>query len=478
MNTHSKPVPLGKGEFRAIGSLSDTDLKSVISRYRNQVASRYQAITNDNIKKVLQNSPFQVSPKVDGELWFLIFEPGLNPYLCAPNGRLISGSIPVLEEATEAMGKVNVRHVFAGELFVISKEGRPRVGMVASLLAQGKDADLGRLCFMAFDLVEAGSEPLGDFASRLAAMQQKLGKGKRCQVARNDQCADVAGVLDCYQNFVESGKAEGLVIRDANGSITKMKPVFTLDLGIIAFTDSSEDPSMVGGIMLALMRKDGTFQILGSCGNLGDFPQRKRLREELMTHLVPSDVRHASTSGALYRFVQPSIVVEIAVTDIQTEATNGNPILNRVVALVDEGWQTLQPLAGASLIHPVLVRRRDDKSVQRPDIRLEQLSERCLLTGIDQPAAKVDLPKSTLLRREVYTKSTRGVTSLRKLLCWKTNKESLDDFPAYVVHFTDYSPSRSDPLKREVRLAPTEEEMTKIAESLLEKNIKGGWSLQ
>ena len=59
---------------------------------------------------------------------------------------------------------------------------------------------------------------------------------------------------------------------------------------------------------------------------------------------------------------------------------------------------------------------------------------------------------------------------------WQTNKEDKShDYPAFVVHFTDYSPSRKDPLKREVRIAPTEELAKKIAEQLLEKNIKKGW---
>ena len=41
-----------------------------------------------------------------------------------------------------------------------------------------------------------------------------------------------------------------------------------------------------------------------------------------------------------------------------------------------------------------------------------------------------------------------GTCSVRKLLVWKTNKEAVDPrFPAYVVHWTDYSPGRSSPIK-------------------------------
>jgi hypothetical protein len=65
----------------------------------------------------------------------------------------------------------------------------------------------------------------------------------------------------------------------------------------------------------------------------------------------------------------------------------------------------------------------------------------------------------------------------RKLLVWKTNKEAQSEgrFPAYVVHWTDYSPSRAEPLDREVKLAPNENDARKIADDLVKENIKKGW---
>jgi hypothetical protein len=46
---------------------------------------------------------------------------------------------------------------------------------------------------------------------------------------------------------------------------------------------------------------------------------------------------------------------------------------------------------------------------------------------------------------------------------------------AYVVHWTDYSPGRGSPLDRDVKLAPDENTATKIANALVEENIKKGW---
>jgi hypothetical protein len=59
---------------------------------------------------------------------------------------------------------------------------------------------------------------------------------------------------------------------------------------------------------------------------------------------------------------------------------------------------------------------------------------------------------------------------------WKTNKSGIDpDFPAYVVHWTDYSAGRGTPLEREVRTAPTAELAETIAAKLIEENVKKGW---
>ena len=88
------------------------------------------------------------------------------------------------------------------------------------------------------------------------------------------------------------------------------------------------------------------------------------------------------------------------------------------------------------------------------------------------------LPASEVLRREVYVQHKGDKHGVRKLLVFQTHKEALDaSYPAYVVHFTDYSAGRKDPLKRTVRLAPTAEAAEALAEDLLQANIKKGWTL-
>ena len=68
------------------------------------------------------------------------------------------------------------------------------------------------------------------------------------------------------------------------------------------------------------------------------------------------------------------------------------------------------------------------------------------------------------------------LVAVRKLLVWKTNKEKSNSlYPPFVVHWTDYSPGRGSPLDREVKLAPDEKTVMKIADAMVEENIKKGW---
>jgi len=82
------------------------------------------------------------------------------------------------------------------------------------------------------------------------------------------------------------------------------------------------------------------------------------------------------------------------------------------------------------------------------------------------------------MKREVYTKTLKGKLMVRKFVMWKTNKENEgSEYPAYVVHFTDYSPGRKVPLDREVRISSSEDQINELFEELKKENIKKGWSL-
>jgi len=59
---------------------------------------------------------------------------------------------------------------------------------------------------------------------------------------------------------------------------------------------------------------------------------------------------------------------------------------------------------------------------------------------------------------------------------WKTNKEEASrEFPAYVIHYTDFSPNRKDPLDREIRVSNDPEQIEVLFAELKAGAIKKGW---
>ena len=316
-----------------------------------------------------------------------------------------------------------------------------------------------------------------EYETRLDAMRRLLESGKRIQAIKTVPVQGADRVRELYDEWVEGGKGEGLVIRSKEiGRTFKLKPVFTLDAAVIGFTERTDEEDAVRSLLLAVMKEDGQFQIVGSCGNMGSLEVRQELYGKLAPETIESAYSHASNSGALYRFVKPTLVVEVKVTDVQEEDSAGRPIKRMVLELAGDKWVPVAPMVGASILHPVLDRIRDDKRVESTDVRASQLLERVHIEDVDEKAEKVERPASEVVRREVWVKSMKGSQMVRKLLIWKTNKNEHDPaFPAYVVHWTDYSPNRKDALKRDVRLAPDEATASALADDMIEGGVKRGW---
>ncbi len=225
------------------------------------------------------------------------------------------------------------------------------------------------------------------------------------------------------------------------------------------------------------MHENGFHQFIGSCGTIGSEETRRELHARLSNLEVDANFRKASSGGGIYKFVRPEIVVEIKAHDAQSRDAADKPIRQMFIEYGDGGWTGRRLMPGASLLHAVLSRVRDDKDVSQEEIRYEQIQERCFIEDTTEGSETNDLPKSEVFHREVYVKETKGNTAVRKLLIWKTNKEdNAEDFPAYVVHWTDYSPGRKDPIKRTVRPAGSKKSALSIGDKMIEDNIKKGWS--
>ena len=284
---------------------------------------------------------------------------------------------------------------------------------------------------------------------------------------------DIKGV---FQTEVLDLQAEGLVVRHENGLVYKIKPQIQLMQPIIGYSVKTDQPQLIRSMLLGLMDQDQQWVILGPVGNIGDDQQRKSLFEQLNADKSDSNIRYANSAGSLYNFVTPKIVVEVVVTDLQGELTDGTIPSTVQASFGDYGWRRNGQGYCPKMLHPVMKRIRSDKSVSYDDVRVEQVTP--YLGALRHAQNNQVLKESTLIRRQVWTKETKGQIAVRKLVVWKTNKE-IDDprYPAFVVHWTDYSPGRAKPLDRDVRPLADNASALMMAEQFIEQNIKKGWQI-
>jgi ATP-dependent DNA ligase len=461
-------VPFRSGFINA--KLDDPELQELLWAYKRRVAGNYKPLSPDEIA-LLPTGRYLVSEKLDGELWFLVVSKG-NAYLVNPYGRVIHGALPILAAASSLADGT----VLAGELYIRREGARARVGDLAAYFANPGTPGLQELSFCAFDLVRGQDDVQEEpYEKRHRAIESFLANDQAIHAVNHTVLESAAEISSVFADRVVGGGAEGLVLRTASGLVYKLKQEIEIDALVVAYTTRVDSPDQARSVLLALAIDNDLHQIIGGCGNLGTDENRVSILKKLAPHSCNSAVRVSSETGGLYRFVRPSVIVQVKVTDLQSDRSDGSPSLGHKIRLSEKGWSSLGMSPTARLIHPVMLRIRDDKSVNSQDLRFSQLSH---YVKLDQLAVSSDTSatKSDLLRRDVWLKETKGIKAVRKLLVWKTNKETVNpSMPAYVVHWTDYSPSRASPLDREVKLAPTREIALAIADQLVEENIKKGW---
>jgi hypothetical protein len=449
--------------------LTDAAMLETLQVYKRRVAGTYRSLPPARLGE-LSAAKMWVSRKVDGETWFLVHQSG-HVFLASPSGRVLAGDLPVLKQAA----KLPEASIVAGELYAITAEKRERVGDLAAALARdGADAAKG-IGFMAFDAIQLAGQPLPiAYEEKIQALKACLANDTHLQVVETQEMKTGLEVFQHFESQVLPSGSEGLVVRHANGMIYKVKPEISLDAVVIGYTVKADQPKLCRSLLLAMRGTDGTYVIVGACGNLGDDAQRSAWFERLQGLSAPSQIRRASDSGGLYQFVKPNWVAEFSVTDLQGELSDGSQPMAQTGTFTESGWARSGSMPSASLIHPVFKRLREDKAPDETGVRFAQLQDYMPLTPSMSPA--LALPPSTLVRREVWTKTTKGQLAVRKLLVWQTNKSAQDDrYPAFVVHWTDYSAGRAEPLDRDVRPAPDEPTAQAIAQEFIDANIKKGW---
>jgi ATP-dependent DNA ligase len=465
------------------GALKNPTLVPQVQNYKRQIASQMYPLGKEDIGRKIPDAEYLVSRKIDGEFTALVFDNG--EILAVNPGGTVRIGMPWQEEAARLLTAAGIKQaMIAGELYVANNENRrPRVHDVVSVARQPENAeDLQRLRFAVFDWIQLNGEIVERPYSRtFAEIEKVFGSGKLIHPVDTVRLKGHRDIERQFEKWVEQAGDEGLVVRGDSAGTFKVKPRHNLDAVVIGFTESTDDrQGMLHDLLLGLARRDGSIHVLGRVGGGFSDDDRRVMLSDLNDMIVESEYAEVNSDHVAYQMVEPKWVIEISCLDLIAQNTRGGPV-NRMVLNWNRGdkrYEVVRRLPLVSVISPQFVRIRDDKTLDPTDVRLSQVTDLVPVAMTDVEAGELKLPKSRLLQREVYTKQLRGELLVRKFLLWKTNKQSeSEEFPGYVIQFTDFSPSRKTPLTRDVRVSNSETQSITLFRGFKEENVKQGWGL-
>ncbi len=440
------------------------------AKYKRQIASRYISVAADDItSNIIVTDSYGLSVKHDGHFYVLHYD-GSKCQLINYSGKTVE-DLPLLKEAEEMLKGKCKNALFAGELYLHKEGTRTRAfDMTANL--QSNPADIR---FAAFDVLSIDDEdtflPLME---RDAKLNELLPVGKNAHAVQNRFVESRTDIVAFYKEMVEEGGNEGIVVRSLNGPTYKIKPKITVDAVVLGYSEGEADRAgMLRALLVGLCIGPDEYLILTRVGGGYSEEQRTAVLKELQEKKVDTDYIEVSSSKVAFTMVEPCKIVEFSCLDVFNENSKGR--INKMSLKYNNGAYSAQgKRAMISAVSPVFVRFRDDKQVNTDDVGITQVTR--MISLDDNKAEAKDLPPSEILRREVFVKESKGMKMVRKFLLWKTNKESSGDFPAYVFHYTDFSPNRGDMLKKDIKVSDSKAQIEEIYDEGLAKNVKKGWN--
>ncbi len=415
--------------------------------------------------------------KYDGEFAMAFFD-GKEIISVNPGGTVRVG-LPAYAEAVKLLTKAKVKScILGGELYLKDEPSQAqRVQQVVRILRSPEsEAQLDRIGFAVFDVIELNDEPLESTPEVYKLLDKWFKGGKRVHAPEYVVADNPDQVMEAFTEWVIGEGAEGLVVRHDRAGWFKLKVRHSIDAAIIGFSEGSDErKGMLHDLLVAVMRDDGTFHELGRVGGGFTEEERKEIAGMLRRRIVPSDYVAVNNDYVAYEMIHPGPVIEISCLDLIPERARGGPVNRMVLEWNGKRFSALQRMPIVSMISPQFVRLRDDKEATVDDVNIRQISELVPVPDVEQPAMEAKSTPSKLLKREVYTKTMKGNTMVRKILLWKTNKEDDGQFPAYVVYLTDFSPNRENALERDIKIAHTEKKAKEHFEQLAKKKFVGGW---
>ncbi len=460
-------------------ALENFSLQVKAQDFKRRISGLLYPTNGDEIAEKLPKSGRLVaSRKIDGEFCLLCFD-GREALTVNPGGTVRAG-LPCILEAAAILKAAGVGSaIIACELFHRKRQdGRERVHDAIRVIRNPRDeSELNDISLAPFGIVELDDSTITEWGVALERLAKLFDGAKLVRTVDFERIESSSDAARLYDKWVLEENSEGLVVWGEQGG-WKIKPTHTIDAAVIGFSESVEDrKGMLHDLLVGVKRPDETFHILTRVGGGFSEKQRRDLFGELKESLAPSNYTEVNSDHVAYEMVRPKFVIELKCLDIISEKARGGEINRMVVEWQpdDARWVACRRLPFVSIISPQFVRLRDDKRASLADIHIRQIDGIVPIPDVDVRVDDIQLPKSEMVERVVYTKSQGDKMMVRKFLLWKTNKEASRDFLPFVVYYTDFSSGRAEPIARNIQPANTVEQANAMFAEMIEKSIKKGW---
>lgn len=481
MNTdfHESRFTTKKGDYMTGKStdLADPSLHARAQEYRRKLSSQMKPISGEDIYRIPKSTGYYAMRKYDGEFALIAFD-GKKLLSVNPGGTVRVG-LPCFKEAEKLLKKAKVKSCLLGaEIYTIDASVKQnKVQQVVKMLrTPSSAAQLDKLGLAVFDVIEADDTNPASVKDVFTLLKKWFGKGKLVHPVDNIVTDKIDKIMERFADWVIGEGSEGLVVRHDQAGWYKVKLRHNIDAAIIGYSEGSEErKGILHDLLVAVMRKDGTFHELGRVGGGFSEEDRRTIAEELRRRVVPSDYVAVNNDYVAYEMTAPGPVIELSCLDLIAENTKGDPVNRMVLDWDGARYSPLSRMPLVSVISPQFVRMRDDKEANVEDVNIRQIAQLVDVNDIDKAAHGTLAEPSKVLERTVYTKVMKGQKMVRKLLLWKTNKEESNEFPGYVVYLTDFSPNRQNPLERDIRVSNTEDGARRLFDAMKQKNFVSGW---
>jgi len=452
----------------------DESLRELPFEYKKRLGRSFYSMNSQEIRGRISGENFYVSKKIDGHLQLLVFN-GEESFMIGRNGT-VRTDLPCLEEAKSLLAEKKVSSIIAGAELYMQKEGeRSRVYDVIAALSDEEMTDT--LGLAVFDILEINGQSLktADYGVIFRKLTEIFPKTGLAHVVETEFVKSKSDVEYYFNKWVEEEGGEGLVVRCDMPFMYKIKPKHTFDAIVIGYVEGINDrKGKVKSLLFAFMREPGIYHVVGKVGNNLSEEERKDFFEILSQKHAASSYIETDNEGVAFHIVPPEMVIEVGCNDVMTENTYGNALVNNVVKFDKGKYSLYSTVPGVRFIHPMFERIRDDKSNTPEDIRFSQLTDLVYLG--DEEITTGQLPESEVLSKEVYKKEAKDKVMVQKFVVWKTNKETVNPrYPGYVMHYTNFSSKRKDPLQKDIRISNSESQIREITDQFIKSNVKKGW---